>query len=237
MEKYENETRESFLDRADHLTFRIDDGTTQHSFFESGRPDKMREAIISHNNDVALTLLYQGRCDNCVRYSRSVTVQQCREYEAFFADHPNRLASVHMVLSSHQSIEVGSDSPTSVYRDKVLHIALKYTPQKAGDFVEVYQDIAAHSLRVVVHQENLGKKTVMFDNHTPTEDPLYESAKALVLQAVQQIVGLEREVYLNYFPTRGTETQEELVALQHQRLHDLSSSLFRSLDELSSPQK
>lgn len=238
-ERYGDELRETYLDRADKLAFRVDDGTVEHRFFENGRPDAVKQVI--ENRAVGSRVVRFGlRADNCTALSQTYDRPTSTAiYTAEFDGRKDGLRALHVALRSEQAIDVGTDSAASLIREKLRHAAVTFDPTVAvGRTLEVYQDHAARELRVITQENDYAAKKIThkFSNDVPSDDPRYEAGKISMVNAVRTLVDLERELFLNLLPFIPGESNEDRVCAQRARLYELSQRLFAAFDEVSSAQ-
>jgi hypothetical protein len=236
VERYGDEVRETFLDRIDKLTFRVDDGGLEHRFFENGRPDKVKQ-ILENRKLHTRQVLYSLRSDGCTEFTRERDQSSgAVVYRATFADRSDGVTAILLALRAGNELDVSVDSAVSLIREKMLHAAVRFNADVSlGRVAEAYQDQDARELRVTVRDDAFGKKTnLTFSNDQPTEDPRYEAAKVAIMKGMKQVVALERELFVNVFPFVASDTTEDMIAKQRERLYALSNSLFAAFDEVSS---
>jgi hypothetical protein len=236
VEHYGDETRETYLNRGDHLSFRVDNGVNEHRFFENGRADRVKQ-VLENRQEQTRVVRYSLRQDGCTELARELDKgSNAATYKASFDGRPDGIKTICLALKASTSIDVGSDSASSLIREKMLHAAVQFDPEVApGRFYEAYQDQLARTLRVTVQDDEFGKRnTTLFHNDEATDDARYETAKVIVMRCVKLVVALERELYVNLFPFVADESNEDLVAKQRQRLYELSAHLFYAFDEVSS---
>lgn len=235
VERYGDEVRESYLDRLDKLTFRVDDGNCEHRFFENGRVDSVKQVLENHSEHLRV-VKYAMRSDGCIEYTRSIDKESRGQLlVATFDQRTDGITCISIALKAHQSLEIGCDSAQSLIREKSLFVAVKLNPDLAvGKFYELYQDQDRRELRITMREDDFGKRQHQsFSNDVPTDDPRYEAAKIVVMGAVKTIVDLERELFVNLFPFVAGETNEQMIEKQKLRLYSLAGSLFTAFDEAS----
>jgi hypothetical protein len=235
VEHYGEELRESYLDRADHLTFRVDNGDTEHLFFSNGRSDAVKQ-VLKERKAGSCTVSYGLRADHCTGFVSSMDpANKAMSYQVMFDGRPDGVKSVHVGLSAGQRIDVATDCAALLYREKVLHVGVKLDCETAPlQMLEAYQDVAARVLRVVYELDDFGhRSTVNFSNDTSNDDERYDAAKLLVLDAIQHCLKVERELFVNFVPFAEGDDNAAMLAKSKERLYGLASSLFSAFDEIS----
>jgi hypothetical protein len=71
VEHYGDETRETYLNRGDHLSFRVDNGVNEHRFFENGRTDKVKQ-VLENRQEQTRVVRYSLRQDGCTELAREL---------------------------------------------------------------------------------------------------------------------------------------------------------------------
>lgn len=215
IETYGEEIREYFLNRSDQMHFQIRSPLSCQKFF-SGRSDGIREITETQNQ---LVVTFSERQDKLLEFKRfAVGSAYC--FQANYETRTDGVKSFHLALSS--DISVGADTAAQLYREKVQHVAVKFDRARSKfNLEEVYQDIASSTLRFIVQEldDGLHKANVYF-NAEPTKDPRYEDAKIYVMESIQTILSIVRELHLS-FSSNGKLSQP---------LKSLALSLFQSLD-------
>ena len=242
VETYGDERRESYLNRSDCLTFRVSDGTLEHRFFGNGRPDAVKE-VVENAGAGSLDVVFGMRPDHCVKHlaGRDATTGVFT-YETHFNGRTDGVKSLHIALRASTdaktaAIDVGADSATSLYREKIHHMAVKFDPDAAPHrLIEAYQDFAAGTLRIVAEADELGHRaTVTFNVAVPNDDDQYERARVIMMGLVQHLLVLKRDLYINLAPFVPGDDNHAMLAKQNARLVALSASLFSAFDEVSGP--
>lgn len=235
VERYGEEIRESYLERDDKLSFRVDDGNVEHRFFENGREDAVKQ-VIQNKAEHSRVVKYAMRDDGCTEYTRALVQGGAGQFSASFDGRSDGVKSIVFVLRGNCDLDVGADNAARLYREKLLHIAVKLDADVAQHkFLEAYQDNNDRSLRVVVPVGDLGghKETVLFRNDQPHEDERYEAAKFLVMNAVRAVVDLERQLYITLYPFISGASNADMVVVQRDRMRQLATSLFSAFDEVT----
>lgn len=242
VERYDAETREYYdTERPDRLNFRVVDASakTDHRFYHPGRPDGIKEAVFDLSSREGIEVTFNGdRDDGMVHYSRRPTsVGPSSPEDAFNMTYrveyargkrSDGLQSVSLGLSVGARIEISRDSPSSVFNEKTLHLALSCDPNVFhGHIMEVYQDQTNRTLRLTFEDPaTLLAKTITFRNSEPTEDPLYETNKIVLMESLVKILSIERELTLQLPLCADVEEQKR-------RLEVISIGLFSALDAVS----
>lgn len=232
IERYEGETRESFLDREDRLTFRVDDGNVECRFYGNGRVDSVKE-VTENRKDRRLHVVFAQRSDHCVALTVSANQQGSGWlYDASFTDRDDGVKSIHLATKD-RAIDVTCDSSTTLIRHQLGHIAIKLDPEiSEGKLLEVYQDTESRALRLVAQADDYGHRTTTtFCNDVPTNDPRYEGGKVMIMNAIHRIVLIQRELFLNLMPYVPHQDNVGLAAAQKERLYQLAGSLFAAYDD------
>ena len=239
VETYGEQVRQSFLDRPDKLHFRIQDTDEVLRLFGHGRGDNVREVEESRGKR---HIVFAERQDLLVDYTKQTLVEsevgneesttECYTYKYS----GKTLKSTHISLRPNQCFDLGADTPAVIFRQKALHIALKFNETEAEEnphrMIEVLQDQNEHSMRIIVQKEDgYSKETLHFDNDTPNDSDVYLTAKQMIAQFIQQFVEVERELFLSLPEFVPGETDAEAVEKQRQRLQHLAKSLFTSIDD------
>ena len=235
VEHYAGEVRESYLDRADGLTFRVDDSDTEHLFFGNGRADCVKQ-VLRERKIGKTTVSYGMRPDHCTTFvSTTDQASKAMSYVALFDGRDDGVISVHCTLSAGNRIDVANDCAAALYREKVIHVAVKMNAEVAPHgLLEAYQDVAARTLRVVYALDDFGhRSSVTFSNDASCDDERYEAAKVLVMDAIQHALKMEREMFVNFVPFAEGDDNNKMLAKQKERLYGLASSLFAAFDEVS----
>jgi len=144
------------------------------------------------------------------------------------AQREDGLKSVSLALLHGECLDVASDTPSSLFSKKTLHVALECNPDVNKDHVtEIYQDQMHRLLRITVEdQSTLLPKVRTIPNNEPNDDPLYESCKILLMNTLMTVVQQERDLFLH--APRVVEVHQ-----QNRQLERLSVGLFSTLDAVS----
>jgi hypothetical protein len=245
VERYDAETREYYgTERPDLLNFRVLDGQalTDHRFYHPGRADGIKQAIFTDVTGTSgIEVIFNGsRDDGVVHYSRqakreSGTSSPDAFHTTYRVDYvlgkrKDGLKSISLALAPGARIDISCDTPSSIFNLKTLHLALTCNPDlHPGYVMEVYQDQTTRHLRLTYEEQStLLPKTILYPNNEPTEDPLYEANKILLMEALVKILTVERELTLNLPYSADVEEQKK-------RLEELSTGLFAALDAIAPP--
>lgn len=254
IERYEEETREYYgTERPDLLNFRVVDAKslTDHRFYHPGRADGIKQAIFSDVTGASgIEVIFNGlRDDGVVHYSRQTKKDAAAASSSSTTDadaassgtvtyrvdyvlgkRKDGLKSISLALAPGTRIDISCDTPSSIFNLKTLHLALTCNPDlHPGYVMEVYQDQTTRHLRLTYEEQStLLPKTILYPNSEPTEDPLYEANKILLMEALVKILTVEREMALNLPYSADVEEQKK-------RLEDLSNGLFAALDAIAPP--
>ena len=240
VEQYGEQVRQSFLDREDKLHFRTQEGGNICRMYGPNRPDSVREV---EETECSRHIIFGQRPDDLVDYLQE-TVQdasgsQTTVYTAKFSG-PS-LKSGHIAMQPNQQFEPGCDTPVTIFREKALHVALKFdasSEETPFRIVEVFQDQQQRLMRVVCLIDDLGhKETLTFPNSEPNNDDRYSFAKESIANFIQLLVALERDLFINLPDFVPGESASATAAKQNERLHKLARSLFSSIDAYTSPVK
>lgn len=236
VETYDGEIRETYLNREDRLTFRVDDGNVECRFFENGRSDAVKQ-VTEKRKEKQRVVMFSIRSDGCTSLSEQASQDSDSTlYEATFADRTDGIKSIHLATVN-RPIDIACESAQSLFRSNVRHVAIKFDPDvSSGKTMEVYQDVEARQLRIVAAADDFGHRTsTTFSNDVPTSDERYTYSKMLIMSAIQRILLLERELFVHLMPHLAHQDNAALANAHCGRLQRLTETLFAAFDELSGP--
>lgn len=242
VERHGDEIRESYLDRDDRLSFRVDNGTVEHRFFSNGRPDSVKEVVEDRGAQKVHIKFGMRAKDGCVSLAfYPHTGSNSWVYDVFYSDRPNHDGLLSVSIATRNGpLNVMKDSAGSVFRTNLAHIAVKQNPDVRAEFKkttvqqpkEIYQDLLGRRMRLtVIDEKTYGDRTLSFSNDEPTDDDRYTESKIQLLELLESLVDLQREIYVNLLPFEPNQTNADFRDAQKRRFKALSESLFAAVDE------